>query len=78
MQSMRRLKGLFTAALLLVLAGTAAAQDANITQPVADLEQLLAAEPLVITAGSRSAGPRPRVTSPCGRRFPSAGLRHCA
>ena len=35
--------------LLLAMAVTAAAQDANITQPVADLERLLAAEPLVIT-----------------------------
>jgi hypothetical protein len=46
---MRRLAGLFTAPLLFALATTAAAQDANIRQPVADLEQLLAAEPLVIT-----------------------------
>jgi hypothetical protein len=37
------------AALLLALVATAAAQDANITQPVGGLEQLLAAEPLVIT-----------------------------
>ena len=35
--------------LLLALAVTAAAQDSNITQPIADLERLLAAEPLVIT-----------------------------
>ena len=35
--------------LLLALAFTAAAQDSNITQPIADLEKLLAAEPLVIT-----------------------------
>jgi hypothetical protein len=49
MQPMRRLMGLLAAALLLALAGTTAAQDANIRQPVADLEQLLAAEPLVIT-----------------------------
>jgi len=35
--------------LLLALAFTAAAQDSNITQPIADLERLLAAEPLVIT-----------------------------
>jgi hypothetical protein len=49
MQPIRRPMGLFAAALLLALAGTAAAQDANIRQPVADLEQLLAAEPLVIT-----------------------------
>jgi hypothetical protein len=34
---------------LLALGVTAAAQDANITQPIADLERLLAAEPLVIT-----------------------------
>jgi hypothetical protein len=40
--------GLVTAAPLLALVATAAAQDANIRQPVADLEQLLAAEPLVI------------------------------
>ncbi|MFZ2506861.1 MAG: hypothetical protein WAW79_00105, partial [Steroidobacteraceae bacterium] len=40
--------GLVTAAPLLVLVATAAAQDANIRQPVVDLEQLLAAEPLVI------------------------------
>jgi hypothetical protein len=46
---MRRLMGLFAEALLLALVATAAAQDANIGQPVADLEQLLAAEPLVIT-----------------------------
>ncbi len=37
------------AALSLACGVTAAAQDANITQPVADLERLLAAEPLVIT-----------------------------
>ena len=49
MQSMRRLMGLFAAALLLAPVARAAAQDANIKQPVADLEQLLAAEPLVIT-----------------------------
>ena len=49
MQPMRRLMGLFAAALLLAPVATAAAQDANIRQPVADLEQLLAAEPLVIT-----------------------------
>jgi hypothetical protein len=45
---LRRLMGLVTAAPLLALAATAAAQDANIRQPIADLEQLLAAEPLVI------------------------------
>jgi hypothetical protein len=49
MQPMRRLLGQFSAPLLLALVATAAAQDANITQPVADLERLLAAEPLVIT-----------------------------
>jgi hypothetical protein len=38
----------FFASLLLSVAATAAAQDANITRPVAELEQLLAAEPLVI------------------------------
>jgi len=46
---MRRLRGLCTASLLLALVATAAAQDANIAQPIAQLEQLLAAEPLVIT-----------------------------
>jgi hypothetical protein len=46
---MSRLTGLLAAPLLLALAATAAAQDANITQPVADLERLFAAEPLVIT-----------------------------
>ena len=60
MQSMRRLKGLFTASLLLALAATAAAQDANITRPVAELEQLLAAEPLVITQAEIS---RPKIKS---------------
>ena len=50
MQPMCRLTGLFAAPLLLVLAlvATATAQDAHIKQPVADLERLLAAEPLVI------------------------------
>jgi hypothetical protein len=37
------------APLLLALGMTAGAQDSNITQPIADLEKLLAAEPLVIT-----------------------------
>lgn len=49
MQRMHRLMALFTVTLLLALAATAAAQDANITQPVAVLEKLLAAEPLLIT-----------------------------
>lgn len=49
MQPMRRLMGQFSVPLLLALVATATAQDANITQPVADLERLLAAEPLVIT-----------------------------
>ena len=44
----RLLDGL-AALLLLALAATAAAQDAHFTQPVAELERLLAAEPLVIT-----------------------------
>jgi hypothetical protein len=47
MHSMSRLTGLLAAPLLLV--ATATAQDANIKQPVAELERLLAAEPLVIT-----------------------------
>jgi hypothetical protein len=46
---MHQLMGRFAAPLLLALAATAAAQDANISLPVAELEQLLAAEPLVIT-----------------------------
>src|SRR5688572_18849502 len=49
MLSMSRLMGLFAVPLLLALIATATAQDANIKQPVADLERLLAAEPLVIT-----------------------------
>ena len=49
MKPMRRLLGQFSAPLLLALVATATAQDANIRQPVADLERLLAAEPLVIT-----------------------------
>jgi hypothetical protein len=40
---------LLAAPLLLGLAAAAAAQDSNITQPIADLERLLAAGPLVIT-----------------------------
>jgi len=43
------LASLLAASLLLALGTTAAAQDSNITQPIADLERLLAAEPLVIT-----------------------------
>ncbi|MGB7737934.1 MAG: hypothetical protein WBM03_02375 [Steroidobacteraceae bacterium] len=49
MKPMTGLASLLAAPLLLGLAATAAAQDANITQPIADLERLLAAEPLVIT-----------------------------
>ena len=48
MQSMSRQMGLFAVPLLLALAATAAAQDANIKQPIAELEKLLAAEPLAI------------------------------
>jgi hypothetical protein len=48
MQPMCRLTGPFAAPLLMMLVATATAQDANIGQPVADLERLLAAEPLVI------------------------------
>jgi hypothetical protein len=47
MRTTSRLSGAF-AALSLLLAAAAAAQDANITQPIAELERLLAAEPLVI------------------------------
>jgi hypothetical protein len=49
MKPMTRLASLLAAPLLAGLAATAAAQDSNITQPIADLERLLAAEPLVIT-----------------------------
>lgn len=49
MPHLRGLIDLTGAALLSALAATAAAQDANITRPIPELEQLLAAEPLVIT-----------------------------
>ncbi len=48
MRPLRRLTSLFAASLLLAPVAPATAQDANITQPIAELEQLLAAEPLVI------------------------------
>jgi len=49
MRRMARLARVFVPALALLLAGCAAsAQDANVTAPVADIERLLAAEPLVI------------------------------
>jgi hypothetical protein len=48
MHPLRRLMSLITAALLLALTTAAAAQDANIRLPVAELERLLASEPLVI------------------------------
>ncbi len=48
MQSLYRLMSLVAGSLLLALAATAMAQDANIKQPIAELERLLAAEPLVI------------------------------
>jgi hypothetical protein len=44
----------FAVPLLLVLASSAVAQDANIKQPIADLERLLAAEPLVIASAEKS------------------------
>ena len=46
--------GAFAAPLLLCLAAAAAAQDANIKQPIEELERLLAAEPLVITQAEKS------------------------
>src|SRR5688500_8114955 len=46
MQCMSRLMGLVIG---LLLVATATAQDANIKQPIEELERLLAAEPLVIT-----------------------------
>jgi hypothetical protein len=49
MNSNKTLAHLFALPLLLAFGATAVAQDANITQPIADLERLLAAEPLVIT-----------------------------
>jgi hypothetical protein len=48
MQPKRRVMSLFGALLLLGLVATASAQDANIKQPIPELERLLAAEPLVI------------------------------
>jgi hypothetical protein len=48
------LSRLFAASLLLGLAVAATAQDANITKPVAELEKLLAAEPMVITSAEIS------------------------
>jgi hypothetical protein len=48
------LSRLCAASLLLGLAVAATAQDANITQPVAELEKLLAAEPMVITSAEIS------------------------
>jgi len=44
----RQVTSLLAASLMLALVPAATAQDANIKQPVAELEQLLAAEPLVI------------------------------
>jgi hypothetical protein len=49
MQLLYRLARLLWAPLLCALAAPAFAQDANITQPIPELERLLAAEPLVIT-----------------------------
>lgn len=49
MEPMARLARALSAALALLVATAAGAQDANITQPIADLERTLAAEPLVIT-----------------------------
>ena len=48
MKTTKRPARAFAAPLLLFLAAAAAAQDANIKQPIAELERLLAAEPLVI------------------------------
>lgn len=49
MRCNRRRIGSLLAVLLSVAATTASAQDANITRPIAELEQLLAADPMVIT-----------------------------
>jgi hypothetical protein len=49
MKAMTRLRHLFAALLSLALAATVAAQNENLARPVADLERLIAAEPLVIT-----------------------------
>ena len=48
------LSRLLVASLLLGLAFAATAQDANITQPIAELEKLLAAEPMVISTAEIS------------------------
>lgn len=49
MRTTSRPIGAFTAILAFALAAAATAQDANIKQPIEELERLLAAEPLVIT-----------------------------
>jgi hypothetical protein len=49
-----RLQAAIALASLLLVADAAAAQDANITRPVAEIEQLLMAEPLVIVAAEIS------------------------
>ena len=51
---MIRLLKRFTALSLLGIAAAVAAQDANIMRPIADLEQLLAAEPIVIEKAESS------------------------
>jgi hypothetical protein len=48
MQTMLREKGMLALVMACVLCAPASAQDANILQPVAELEKLLVAEPLVI------------------------------
>ena len=49
MEPMARTVRAMPVALLLLVAGAAGAQDANITRPIAEIERTLAAEPLVIT-----------------------------
>jgi len=49
MNPIPKLVELFATLLMVGLAATAAAQDSNITQPIAELERQLIAEPLVIT-----------------------------
>ena len=54
MQARHRFNPKLATSLIWVLIATASGQDANIKQPIAELEQQLAAEPMVITAAEIS------------------------
>jgi hypothetical protein len=60
MNAMPRLSHLFTVLLSFALAATVAARNENVARPVADLERLIAAEPLVIAHAQVS---RPTATT---------------